>query len=130
MKLRLSDLALHKKMAEVHLIGDIVGGDGFDSGDLFCKWGLSYGSAWRVLEGLEKGQTQVDHPQVQWSAEGVDLGEAGFGLHCNPEAMCSNHMLVHTCAGLWRMVCIAFHCFLHYLGCMFITVKDGGMCVL
>ena len=52
-------------MAEVHLIGDIVGGDGFDSGDLFCKWGLSYGSAWRVLEGLEKGQTQVDHPQVQ-----------------------------------------------------------------
>ena len=52
-------------MAEVHLIGDIVGGDGFDSGDLFCKWGLSYGSAWRVLEGLEKGQTQVDHPQVR-----------------------------------------------------------------
>ena len=62
-------------MAEVHLIGDIVGGDGFDSGDLFCKWGLSYGSAWRVLEGLEKGQTQVDHPQVQCGiAKGALVG--------------------------------------------------------
>ena len=60
-----------RRMAEVHLIGDIDGGDGFDSGDLFCKWGLSYGSAWRVLEGLEKGQTQVDHPQVGGDTQGV-----------------------------------------------------------
>lgn len=76
-------------MAEVHLIGDIVGGDGFDSGDLFCKWGLSYGSAWRVLEGLEKGQTQVDHPQVctyarTYAASAVEnrgrCGGGGFRL--------------------------------------------------
>lgn len=52
-------------MAEVHLIGELVGGSGFPSGNLFCKWGLAVGSAWKVLEGLQEGQTQVDHPQVQ-----------------------------------------------------------------
>ena len=51
-------------MAEVHLIGELVGGSGFPSGDLFCKWGLTVGSAWKVLEGVQEGQTQVDHPQV------------------------------------------------------------------
>ena len=51
-------------MAEVHLIGDLVGGSGFPSGSLFCKWSLVVGGAWRVLEGAKEGQTQVDHPQV------------------------------------------------------------------
>lgn len=51
-------------MAEVHLIGELVGADNFPSGSLFCKWGLAVGSAWKVLEGLRDGQTQVDHPQV------------------------------------------------------------------
>lgn len=51
-------------MAEVHIIGELVGGSGFPSGNLFCKWGLVVGSAWKVLEGLQEGQTQVDHPQV------------------------------------------------------------------
>jgi len=51
-------------MAEVHLIGELVGGSGFPSGNLFCKWGLAVGNAWKVLEGLQEGQTQVDHPQV------------------------------------------------------------------
>lgn len=52
-------------MAEVHLIGELVGGDKFPSGSLFCKWNLTIGSAWKVLEGLKEGQTQVDHPQVE-----------------------------------------------------------------
>jgi len=52
------------EMAEVHLIGELVGGDGFCSANLFCKWGLVVGSAWKVLEGQHEGQTQVDHPQV------------------------------------------------------------------
>ena len=51
-------------MAEVHLIGDLVGGSEFASADLFCKWGIAYGNAWKVLEGIQEGQTQVDHPQV------------------------------------------------------------------
>ena len=52
-------------MAEVHVIGQLVGASGFPSGDLFCKWGLAVGSAWKVLEGDREGQTQVDHPQVR-----------------------------------------------------------------
>ena len=54
-------------MAEVHVIGEIVGGSGFPSGNLFCKWGVSHGSGWRVLEGVRDGQTQIDHPQVRGS---------------------------------------------------------------
>ena len=53
-------------MAEVHLIGELVGADNFPSGSLFCKWGLALGSAWKVLEGSKEGQTQVDHPQVEY----------------------------------------------------------------
>jgi len=51
-------------MAEVHIIGELVGASGFPSANMCCKWGLTKGSTWRVLEGLEGGQTQVDHPQV------------------------------------------------------------------
>ena len=51
-------------MAEVHVIGEIAGGSGFPSQNLFCKWGLTAGGAWRLLEGLSEGQTQVDYPQV------------------------------------------------------------------
>lgn len=48
----------------MHLIGELVGGEKFPSGSLFCKWGLAVGSAWKVLEGSQEGQTQVDHPQA------------------------------------------------------------------
>ena len=51
-------------MAEVHVIGELVGGSDFPSGNLFCKWSVSHGSGWRVLEGACEGQTQIDHPQV------------------------------------------------------------------
>jgi B9 domain-containing protein 2 len=51
-------------MAEVHVIGEIAGASGFPSQNLFCKWGLTAGGAWRLLEGLSEGQTQVDYPQV------------------------------------------------------------------
>ena len=69
------DCLINIIMAEVHLIGELVGGSGFPSGDLFCKWGLAVGNAWKVLEGLQDGQTQVDHPQV---------------LHCT-NTMCCSH---------------------------------------
>lgn len=51
-------------MAELHIIGELVGGSDFPSADLFCKWSVSHGSGWRVLEGAREGQTQIDHPQV------------------------------------------------------------------
>lgn len=60
-----------RDMAEVHLIGELVGGSGFPSGDLFCKWGLTVGNAWKILEGQQEGQTQVDHPQVGLQLAGM-----------------------------------------------------------
>jgi len=51
-------------MAEVHVIGELVGADNFPSSSLFCKWGLALGAAWKILEGVKEGQTQTDGPLV------------------------------------------------------------------
>ncbi|NXW93818.1 B9D2 protein, partial [Alopecoenas beccarii] len=87
-------------MAELHLIGQIVGGSGFEQRRLFCTWGLhagegahgtrggtrgvtgvtgvttplavSPGGAWKLLSGLRSGQTQVDEPQA---------GDVAFWCH-------------------------------------------------
>ncbi len=56
-------------MAEVHLIGRVVGASDFGDSvtscggsGLFCKWSLQTGGAWEVLSGARDGQTQVDRP--------------------------------------------------------------------
>eukprot|EP00891_Asterochloris_glomerata_P006645 jgi/Astpho2/6645/fgenesh1_pm.00101_%23_16_t len=46
-------------MAELHVVGEIVGASGFSSKDIFCKWGLAFGRAWEHLEGETSGQTQT-----------------------------------------------------------------------
>ncbi|OXB51801.1 hypothetical protein ASZ78_003647, partial [Callipepla squamata] len=51
-------------MAEVHIIGQLLGASGFSQRRLFCKWGLHAGGAWKLLGGLREGQTQVDDPQA------------------------------------------------------------------
>ncbi|CAH1263683.1 B9D2 [Branchiostoma lanceolatum] len=55
-------------MAEVHVIGQIVGASGFPEHSLFCKWGVHAGGAWKILSGSREGQTQVDNPQDEQSA--------------------------------------------------------------
>ena len=50
-------------MAELHIIGQIVGASGFPPKSIFCKWGVHTGEAWRLLSGLKEGQTQVDVPR-------------------------------------------------------------------
>lgn len=50
-------------MAEVHVIGELVGGSHFPSAALYCKWSICHGSGWRVLEGEREGRTQIDHPR-------------------------------------------------------------------
>ena len=42
------------------------------SRSLFCKWSLHSGGAWKVLQGLREGQTQVDQPSV---------GETAYWCH-------------------------------------------------
>ncbi|XP_068766146.1 B9 domain-containing protein 2 isoform X2 [Struthio camelus] len=70
-------------MAEVHVIGQIVGASGFADGGLFCKWGVHAGGAWRLLAGRRQGQTQLDEPQpgaaAYWSHP-IDLHFATRGL--------------------------------------------------
>jgi len=46
-------------MAQLHVIGELVGGKDFPSANLFCKFGIVAGPDWRLLEGLDSGQTQV-----------------------------------------------------------------------
>ncbi len=52
-------------MAEVFVVGEVLGADGFPSARLFCRWALAAGHAWRCVEGAERGQTQVDDPAVR-----------------------------------------------------------------
>ncbi|XP_060222428.1 B9 domain-containing protein 2 isoform X1 [Meriones unguiculatus] len=70
-------------MAEVHVIGQILGATGFPESSLFCKWGVHTGAAWKLLSGVREGQTQVDTPQIgdmaYWSHP-IDLHFATKGL--------------------------------------------------
>lgn len=70
-------------MAEVHVIGQIIGATGFSENSLFCKWGIHTGAAWKLLSGVREGQTQVDTPQIgdmaYWSHP-IDLHFATKGL--------------------------------------------------
>ncbi|VIO87027.1 Uncharacterized protein BM_BM6433 [Brugia malayi] len=47
-------------MAEVHIIGEIEYASGFPEQRLFCRWELGFGGGWRVIQGVSKGQTQID----------------------------------------------------------------------
>ncbi|CAF0889025.1 unnamed protein product [Didymodactylos carnosus] len=70
-------------MAEVHVIGSISGGSGFPDESLFCKWKIHAGSAWRVLQGEQEGQTQVDSPShepVAYWCHPIDIHFATKGL--------------------------------------------------
>ncbi|XP_067170562.1 B9 domain-containing protein 2 [Apteryx mantelli] len=70
-------------MAELHVIGQIVGASGFDESSLFCKWDIHAGSAWKLLAGRREGQTQVDDPQaddVAYWCHPIDVHFATKGL--------------------------------------------------
>ncbi len=51
-------------MAEVHIVGTLLGASQFSNSELSCKFQLVTGDHWHVLEGDTAGQTQVDVPQV------------------------------------------------------------------
>lgn len=78
-------------MAEVHVIGQIVGASDFVSVEgLFCKFALQTGGAWTLLSGLKEGQTQVDNPRQSGSggavwAHPIDVHYATRGLQGWPK---------------------------------------------
>ena len=51
-------------MAEVYVIGTILGASGFPHPELSTKWSFVVGEGWNIVEGDENGQTQVDIPEV------------------------------------------------------------------
>lgn len=75
-------------MAEVHIIGSLEGGEGFSSPNISCKWCFETGGAWRLLEGVKDGQTQVDHPidegRAHWTHP-IDLHYATKGIQGWPK---------------------------------------------
>ncbi|KAI8848595.1 B9 domain-containing protein 2-like protein [Chytridium lagenaria] len=50
-------------MAEVHIIGTILGASGFPHSSLCAKWSILAGEGWSLVEGEAGGQTQVDLPE-------------------------------------------------------------------
>ncbi|XP_002736715.1 B9 domain-containing protein 2-like [Saccoglossus kowalevskii] len=75
-------------MAEVHIIGEIVGASCFPENSLFCKWGIHAGGAWKLLAGCKEGQSQVDIPVDEefcaWSHP-IDIHFATKGLQGWPK---------------------------------------------
>ncbi|KAA3679889.1 B9 domain-containing protein 2 [Paragonimus westermani] len=75
-------------MAELHVIGQIDSAYGFPEKNLFCKWGINTGGAWRLIEGTAEGQTQVDCPQIgdkAYFCHPIDLHFATKGLQGWPK---------------------------------------------
>jgi len=74
---------LQTEMAEVHVIGEIIGASGFPSHNLYCKWSVHVDGLWKLLAGQKEGQTQVDNPQnedcARW-CHPIDLHFATKGL--------------------------------------------------
>jgi len=48
---------------EVHVLGELAGGAGFETDNAFCVYSIGHGKEWTLVGGDEKGQTQVDYPQ-------------------------------------------------------------------
>eukprot|EP00039_Didymoeca_costata_P002247 m.58616 g.58616 ORF g.58616 m.58616 type:complete len:176 (+) comp11189_c0_seq3:244-771(+) len=75
-------------MAELHVIGELVGGRDFPNQNLFCKWEAVQGPAWERLAGEASGQTQVDHPLdgtfAKW-AHPIDLFFSSKGIQGWPK---------------------------------------------
>ena len=63
-------------MAELHIIGELVGATNFKYNDLFCMYSMNKGRHWTHVSGQERGQTQVDargQDQMNVWAHPIDL---------------------------------------------------------
>lgn len=82
-------------MAEVHIIGQVVGASNFNTKDLFCYWKVIVGSKWTFIAGDREGQTQVDLP-----------GEDGLIVWGHPIDL---HYSTSTCVG-WPKIFFKVYC--------------------
>ena len=95
-------------MAEVHIIGQILGASEFPNHSLYCKWSINagliiflykkvyfkrinflnynLGSGWKHLQGIKEGQTHVDNPTYEptaYWAHPIDIHYSTKGLQGN-----------------------------------------------
>jgi B9 domain-containing protein 2 len=77
-------------MAEIHIIGQIVGATEFDKDDLFCVYSVNKGRNWVHVSGEEKGETQVD-----------ERGEDGMNVWAHPIDL---HYSTSVCIGWPKIV--------------------------
>lgn len=58
-------------MAELSIVGELVGAEGFSLSSLSCNFNFVAGEEWTFLEGGEGGQTHTDTPiegdSIVWS---------------------------------------------------------------
>ncbi|XP_014253483.1 B9 domain-containing protein 2 [Cimex lectularius] len=70
-------------MAELYIIGQIVGAKNFRRKSLFCKWGIHTGPGWQLISGQKEGQTQVDNPgydEMTYWCHPIDVHFATKGI--------------------------------------------------
>lgn len=82
-------------MAEVHVIGTLLGATGFPKPELCAKWAIVAGDGWTLLEGDDAGQTQVDIPE-----------DPRYTVWSHPLDI---HYATKTVAGWPKMVFQVFH---------------------
>jgi len=49
---------------EVHVLGQIHGATGLPADCAFCAFTIETGDQWECVGGADRGQTQVDYPEV------------------------------------------------------------------
>jgi B9 domain-containing protein 2 len=79
-------------MAEVHIIGQILGASEFPNSSLFCKWSINSGSGWKHLQGIKEGQTHVDSPTYEsnaYWAHPIDIHYSTKGLQGKSLKVCT-----------------------------------------
>lgn len=45
---------------QVHLIGELVGAEGFNTNKVYARWEINVGTDWRLLAGIDQGETFYD----------------------------------------------------------------------
>ena len=84
--LLLDTLPMAQKVGEpeLHVIGEILGAQGYEFPSLFCKFAFEVGGNFRLLQGLSAGQTHCDEPpegemanlshpiDVHYAVKGID----------------------------------------------------------
>ena len=70
-------------MAELHIVGELIGAEDYSLPSLFCKFAVEAGSNFRLLQGATSGQTQCDMPpegEMALLAHPIDVHFAVKGI--------------------------------------------------